>query len=512
VDPTQELIARGDAHLEAGLVEIRQGHLNQARAEFDKAVDVYLTAPGGAYANETLGDAYRRTLEAINLRELEALAVGDGFTEALPEPASIDEVGGLPVIAEPASEEARRTAEEAVAGESNDLPIDLNDAVLSAIELYQGRLRDWFAAALARGGRYLPLIREVFAAEGLPQDLAYVALVESAFKTGALSRAKAKGVWQFMPSTGRDFGLRQDWWVDERSNVEKATRAAARYLKRLYGIFGDWNLVLASYNAGEGKVLRQIDRYGTADFWRLRQTRAFKPETRNYVPLIHAAIVVAKAPEVYGFDDVDPEPALRYDNVPMDGAVDLRTIAECVGSDVDAVQGLNPELRRLATPAYRTFDVKVPEGTGTALVQCLQELPADKRVRFRTHVVGRGQTLASIARKYRARLRDLADANGLSTRSRLPVGAELIIPIDPRPSASALTMTARRSRSSQTQVASSAAPGKGVPIKYRIKPGDTLGAIAAQYGTTVPKIRSWNGIRGSYIAAGDVLTIYTSSN
>src|SRR6185503_21032164 len=166
----------------------------------------------------------------------------------------------------------------------------LNDSVLAAIDLYQGPLREWFESALARGGRYLPRIRQVFAAEGIPQDLAYTALVESAFKTSALSRAKARGVWQFMSATGRRYGLHQDWWVDERSNPEKATHAAARYLKELHSMFGDWSLAMAGYNAGEGKVIRAISRYGTNDYWRLRKTRGFRRETKNYVPMIHAAI------------------------------------------------------------------------------------------------------------------------------------------------------------------------------------------------------------------------------
>ncbi|PYQ46663.1 MAG: lytic transglycosylase, partial [Acidobacteria bacterium] len=293
-DPTARIIAEADGHLSAGQAEIKQGHLKKAREEFDRAVDLYLGAPGGAYATPALAEAYRRTLEAIQSRELEALAAGDGFTERAPEPAAIDDVGDLPIGEGAPTAETRRLAEEVLTQESNDLAIELNDAVLSCIDLYQGPLHEWFAAALARGGRYLPQIREVFASEGVPQDLAYVALVESAFKTGALSRAKAKGMWQFIAGTGKRYGLAQDWWVDERSNPEKATRAAAKYLKELHDQFGDWNLALAAYNWGEGRVSRWVERTGAEDFWSLTETAYMPQETRNYVPMIHAAIVVAK--------------------------------------------------------------------------------------------------------------------------------------------------------------------------------------------------------------------------
>ena len=502
-DPVPRLIQEADAHLAAGMADVKQGHLKAAREEFDRAVDLYLGAPGGAYATPALAEAYRRTLEAVQARELEALAAGDGFTETRTEPAAIDEVGLLPVGSGTPSDDSRRLAEEAVAQETNDLPIELNDAVLSCIDLYQGPLREWFTSALERGGRYLPKIREVFASERVPQDLAYVALVESAFKTGALSHAKAKGMWQFIPDTGRRYGLAQDWWVDERSNPEKATRAAARYLRELYEMFSDWNLALAAYNWGEGRVSRWVERTGAQDFWSLTESAYMPQETRNYVPMIHAAIVVAKAPEKYGFE-VTPEAALSYEAVPVHGAVDLRVIAECLGTGLDEVQGLNPELRRLATPANRTFDVKVPQGRGPGLSRCLDQLPASKRVTFRTHVVARGQTLASVARMYGSKAADIASANSIdpSQIKRLTRGTELIIPI-PRAS----VPPPRRASASAAEVAGP--PGGRVRIQYRVKPGDTLTAIAARYRATVHELMSWNKLAGPQLAAGNTLTVYT---
>ena len=509
-DPVARLVAQADGHLTAGLAEAREGHLVAARREFDRAIDAYLTAPGGAFSDSRLDEGYRRTLEAIHLREMELFAAGDGFAENQSEPASIDDVGALPVGEAPASEEMRAMVAEAVQEETLDLPIDVNDAVLSCIDLYQGRLRDWFAEALARGHRYLPHIREVFASEGIPQDLAYVALVESAFKPNAYSRARAKGVWQFISATGKRYGLQQDWWVDERSDPQKATRAAAAYLKQLYAMFGDWSLALAAYNAGERKVQRGIDRYKTNDFWKLRKTRAFRRETRNYVPLIHAAILVAKAPERYGFA-ITPEPPLEYETVPVEGAVDLRVIAECVQAPIGDIRGLNPELRRLATPANRTFHLRVPRGLGETLGGCLQSLSPEKRVRFRTHVVARGQTLAGIAAKNGVRARDIAEANNLSLNRRLRVGTELIIPIDPRArDASTRRPTTRPASRVSPPAGEEMADGR-VRIRYRIKRGDTLARIAALYGTTVRELQSWNGLSSSRIAAGDTLTIYAET-
>jgi membrane-bound lytic murein transglycosylase D len=495
------LIAEADAHLAKGLAESKQGHLGSAREEFDRAVDLYLGAPGGAYATPRLADAYRRTLETIQVHDLETLAAGDGFTETPAEPASIDDLQDLSVPPTP-SDEMRKLAMETITQTAPaDLPIEINDDVLACIDLYQGPLREWFAAALERGGRYLPHIREVFASEGVPQDLAYLALVESAFKTGALSRAKAKGVWQFIPETGRRFGLTQDWWVDERSNPEKSTRAAARFLKELHDMFGDWNLAMAAYNWGPGRVSRALDRTGGEDYWSIRRTGYMPRETRNYVPMIHAAIVLAKAPEKYGFE-ITPEPALTYETVAVKEATDLRLVAECMGTGVWAVQQLNPELRRLATP-NRSFPLKVPTGRAEGVQKCLDEIPASKRVTFRTHTVARGQTLSSVARMYGAKVADVASANDLGSGKRLAKGTELIIPV----ARTAAVKPPATTRAPQTASASEI-PAPPVRIEHLVKSGDTLATIASRYGTTIRQLMAWNKLRGTRLAAGLTLTIY----
>jgi membrane-bound lytic murein transglycosylase D len=507
-DPLSRLIASAEARLSGGVEQSRAGHMNRAREEFDRALDLYLNAPGGAYANPRVAEAYKRTLEAIQLNEFEVLAAGDGFSETLPEPAAIDDVADLPVAAGSPSEEARRIAEEALRTEVNDVKIELNDEVLSCIDLYQGPLRDWFSEALARGGRYLPRIREVFHSEGIPQDLAYVALVESAFKTGAVSRTKAKGVWQFMPATGKRFGLKQDWWVDERSSPEKATRAAAQYLRSLYDLFQDWNLALAAYNAGEGKVGRSLDRHGVDDFWELSRTRGLKRETKNYVPMIHAAIVVAKAPAKYGFE-VNPEPLLTFDTVPLKDAVDLRVVAECAGTEVEQIQMLNPELRRLATPAGRAWNVKVPTGAAAPAGECLANLPPEKRVTFRTHVVARGQTLASLSKMYGTSPTAIADANGLAKGKTLAKGAELIIPIDPRSAPVRRTAVEVRTASTRNTPRARPADDSSRRVTYKVRRGDTLAAIASKYRTTIQQLKTWNRLSTTRVAAGETLTLFT---
>ena len=334
-DPVTAVVAEAEAALLAGLAAADEGHLDRARAEFDRAVSLLLSYPGGALADPRLAEAYRRTLETVQASEVEMIAAGDGFKEAGTEPASIDVVGTLPVGATPPSPQTRAQAVAAVASREHR-PADRAQRAGALLHrpLPGPAARLVRGAPSSRGHKYLPHIRQVFKEEGIPQDLAYVALVESAFKPTAYSRAKARGVWQFIGATGRRYGLQQDWWVDERSDPEKATHAAARYLKELYELFGDWNLALAGYNAGEMKIVRGLRRYKVNDFWELRQTRAIRPETKNYVPLIHAAIVLAKSPERYGFQ-VTPDAPPDFERVAIEGAYDLRVIAECAGEPVE---------------------------------------------------------------------------------------------------------------------------------------------------------------------------------
>jgi membrane-bound lytic murein transglycosylase D len=247
-------------------------------------------------------------------------------------------------------------------------------------------------------------------------------------------------------------------------------------------------------------------KHGIEDYWELRGTRALARETKNYVPMIHAAIVVAKAPDKYGFE-ITPELPVAFDTITLERATDLRVIAECAESEVDVVRALNPELRRLATPANRTFALKVPEGSREKVSGCLEALPPEKRVTFRTHVVARGETLSALARRYGTRAQEISSANGLSSSRRLKRGTELIIPVATPPPAPSRRQPAART----AEVGRTAAASDGlVRISYRVRSGDTLSSIATRYHTTVGQLRSWNkGLRGSRIAAGNTLTVYT---
>jgi hypothetical protein len=301
--------------------------------------------------------------------------------------------------------------------------VESNAAVLAAMN--QFARKPFFAEALARGAPHLPYIRAIFADEQLPEELAYIGLVESEFRPEAISSTKARGVWQFMPMTGQRFGLQQDGWVDERSDTRKATRAAARYLKFLHNIFGDWNLALAAYNAGEGRVQAAIKRQGVRDFWRLAEAGALPRETIRYVPRVYAAITIASDPEAHGVRLPDLYAGLP-DIVHVETTTDLALVARCSRSTIGDLLKLNPMLQRKATPAGQPFDLRVPHGTAAAVEACIAQLPESARTRV--HVVGNGQTLSGVATLYGRRPHDIAEVNALYPHQPLQRGSELIIP------------------------------------------------------------------------------------
>ena len=527
-DPVVDLIALSNSHFEAGQSELQLGHLDSARAEFNKAVDVLLESPWGARSEARIREHYDRLVERISATELTSLAQGDGFTEKKYEPASIDDLLALSTSQTIPSPETKQAVATDLESNDYDITIPLNARVLSFVELFTGRLRNYLQEGLSRGARFLPMIQDVFRAEGLPLDLAYVPLVESAFKPDALSRAKAKGMWQFMRGTALENGLKHDWYIDERAEPEKATRAAAKYLKTLYAMFGDWQLALASYNGGPGRIQSAIKRSGgVKDFWRLSASRRYLPrETRDYVPLILAAMIVARNPAQYGMD-LEPAPpeTPRFEKVTLPAAVDLRRVAEWVGTPVQTIQDLNPELRRWTTPVRATdYELKVPEGTADVVLAKMAEDGSDT-ANLTWHTVRKGETLLSIARKLKVSRADLAEANYLSVKARVTPGQQLIVPRPPTLLLAARTDTPAplvETRKTDPVVTASVTIPNAVSdapstlaqskVVYRVKRGDTLSSIARVFQTTVASLKKWNDLPGNTVKIGQRLTIMTTKS
>ena len=523
VDPVAVLIAASQQHFDAGQREAQLGHLERARAEFNLAVGVLLESPYGARSDAQLRQQFDRLVDRISTSEISALSEGDGFTEKKYEPASIDQLLELPTFERVDPSAALQEAVKAdLASTSHDIPIPLNARVLKYIELFQGRLRDWMQNGLSRGSRYLPMIQNVFRAEGLPLDLAYVPLIESAFRPDAVSRAKAKGVWQFMLGTALEHGLKQNWYIDERSDPEKATFAAAKYLKTLSGLFsGDWHLALASYNGGPGLVQRALTRARLSDYWSLIEKPKLLPrETREYVPMILAAIVIARNPVQYGFT-LTPETSPAYDKVTVTRPVDLRRVAEWSGASLAEIQALNPELRQLVTPLMSRegdqYELRVPPGTGASLAERLAQAEPSDLVTLNWYEVKRGDSLATIAAKKGVTRNTLAAANYLPVRSQVKPGQKLVIPREPTVLLAARTDRVQPQTPSRAVAASSAmltdapsvAPGETFKTVYLVKSGDTLFSVARLFNTTVESLKVWNHLRSSAIRTGDRLTVFT---
>jgi len=493
------LIAKAEHEFSIGESELKLGHLASSREHFDAAVEALMTTPGGARSDARLSAEFDRLLDRISAIDALELRAGDGFSEARSEPAAIDDLLSVATFERP-ERPAATTAElvsQDMAVTSHDLQLTVNDKVLSYIELFQGNLRSFMEDGLERATRYLPMVLQVFKEEKIPLDLAYVPLIESAFKPTALSRASAKGLWQFELGTAKDEGLEQNWFVDERSDPEKATRAAAAYFKTLRDLFdGDWNLALASYNAGMGRVQRAMQKSRLNDYWDLTASSKYLPrETREYVPMIFAAIIIGRNPVHYGFD-IDPVEPLAYETVSVPDALSLSVVAEWLDMAVERIQGLNPELRRGMTPRGH-HDLKVPVGTATVVQQRLALAPPSvfASSTFHWYTVKRGETLATIARKYKTTSSKLASANDLKPTTRLKGGTTLIVPIVPT---TALASRPSASRSTATASARST---------YKVRPGDTLYGIARQFDLSVDDLKRLNQLSSNTINVGDTLTV-----
>ncbi|MGC2695338.1 MAG: transglycosylase SLT domain-containing protein, partial [Candidatus Angelobacter sp.] len=376
-DAAPSMIAEAEKAYEAGQADYKAGHLDAAKADFNHAVDILMQGPVDVKSDDRLQQEFDKITEEINKLEMVAFKEGDGFTEQQAEPAPIDEANQVTFPADP---NLKAKAEADLKHTQSDLPLMINDYVAGYINYFSTRGRGVFEGAWTRSGRYREMIFRVFKEEGVPQDLIYMAQAESGFKPMALSRARARGMWQFMASRGVGYGLRRTWWVDDRQDPEKATRAAARHLKDLYNQFGDWYLAMAAYNSGPGNVQQAVKRTGYADFWELYRRNVLPGETKNYVPIILAMTIMSKNPAQYGLDAVEPDPPLKYDVVTVDYPVDLRLVAECVDTPVEQLIDLNPSLLRRTTPKDQPFNLHLPQGTKATYETAIASIPKEKRV------------------------------------------------------------------------------------------------------------------------------------
>lgn len=400
---------------------------------------------------------------------------------------------------------------EMLPGESNgkkngfDIPIVINEKVEYFIRYFQTTIRNSFSNWLARSEKYIPFMRELLREKGLPEDLVYLAMIESGFNPYAYSRSKAMGPWQFIYLTGKKYGLKVNWWVDERRDPEKSTIAAARYLKDLYDMFECWYLAAAGYNAGENKIANGIKRYRTEDFWELTKYRYLKQETKHYVPQMIAAALIAKDPEKYGFTNIEYQEPLRYDKVMVPPATDLRLIAKACEITLEELKELNPELRRWCTPPDVTeYEIKIPFGKAELFEKNFKSLKPAGSTSFKSHIVKKGETIQRIARLYRIEQEPILEINRLQANSRLSVGTNLLIPLpnENGGKSSPLTSASKPSMDGKTR------PSEFYEMTYIIKKGDSLWSIANEMGVNIGALLSHNKLHPeTKLMPGDRLKI-----
>ncbi len=423
-----------------------------------------------------------------------------------------------------------------------DIPVEMQPLVALYIHFFQGSGRKWFRNWMNRSTRYIPMMQKILAEKGLPQDTVYLAMIESGFSARAYSWARASGPWQFISTTGKEYGLAQDFWVDERRDPVKSTRAAAAYLGRLYGNLGHWYLAWAGYNTGGSRVRRMMDRNGTSDFWRLCDARGLAKETKHYVPKLIAAALVAKHPKAFGFrdDEFDFQPAFEFEEVPLTAATDLEVIARASGRDVEEIKDLNPELKRWCTPPAsekKPYLLRLPKGSAQTFAEAFAKIPASERLSFKVHRVRRGETLSGIARAYKSAPEAIMKMNGLRSARSLKLNLELVVPVPRGGTAraeAALDRQVTRARragfvatrpeeeipAGTTKVSSAKPVSAGTVsteqvdgkqrVRYGVASGDSLWSISQRFHVTVEDLKRWNRLGGSGkgLQVGAVLTVW----
>jgi peptidoglycan lytic transglycosylase D len=491
-DPVADLIAQAEQEYQSGLTAHHAGKTDEAKQHFDNALNALLGSNFDVRSDERLEKEFDRIVAGVDELYPGGTAA-DASAQDQPqepqqksEPAPIDETNGLTPAAD-ASTKAKAEAE--IRNTRSDLPLMMTDQVAGYIAYFSGRGRGVFERAYARSGRYHDMIVSTLKQEGVPQDLIYLAQAESGFHPLAVSRVGARGIWQFMASRARGYGLSHNMYVDDRQDPEKSTRAAAHHLKDLYNQFGDWYLAMAAYNSGPGTVQAAVKRTGYADFWELYHRNVLPKETRNYVPIILAVTIMTKNPSQYGLTDVEVDHPADYDTLTIDYPVDLRLVAECVNSTPAELQDLNPSLLRLSTPRQGAFQLHLPAGTKDDYETAIASVPPDMRLWWRFHTVHSGDTIASLARTYHTTAKQISEANHLDG-TPLEADARLVIPVAPGKHPDTDATYARRI------------------TRYKVRRGDTVETVADNFGVSPQMLRRWNGLRGNSLGGRRVLALH----
>ena len=419
----EERLKRADAHFNNGRQFYFQGNLAGARREFDAAVDALLAAPESLPDHRLIERRLDEICDLIYRFDVEKLGAGrTEDSEVAFDKAPIDEISHMtfPVdqsIAAKLKEELNQTA--------SGIPLELSDPVLSYVHYFStDRGRAILLAGFRRSGQYRPLIQRIFAEEGVPEELIYLAQAESGFLPRALSNKQAVGMWQFIAETGSNYDLVHTAVFDERFDPEKATRAAAKFLKDLHARYGDWYLAMAAYNCGPGAVDRAVERTGYADYWELLKRHALPKETAGYVPIILAMTIMAKNPQDYGLQNIDLDAPLEYDSIQLSASTNLNLVADATMQPLSVIRDLNPSLLKMVAPAG--FQIHVPKGSATTTQVALESVPAENRNAWRLHHVETGDTLETIAKAYHSTPARITAVNQMS--ASLDKGNTLLIP------------------------------------------------------------------------------------
>jgi membrane-bound lytic murein transglycosylase D len=505
-----QLIEKAETYFKQGKLNLEDNKRDAARSDFDKAVDEILMSGMDVRANQKLQKYYLELVERIYREEVPVLQqtpqppvpviaqdaataktdkveqiaktqepkqVQIGFRQQGFDPSPLDPLSKLILTDTEKKVSEQDIAQLEQAKNALDFNFTINPLIQQYINYYQGRGRSTMEGGLRRSGRFMKIARDTFRQAGVPEDIIWLGQVESAWSPKARSWAAASGLWQFVPSSGAQYGLRQTAWVDERNGIEKPTAASARYLKDLSKRYnGDWLLAMAAYNTGALNVDRAISRAGEANYWKIYPYIA--QETRNYVPNILAVIMIAKDPEKYGFHNIRPEAPMSFETVPVSSATNLRLIAEMTDTSADYIQSLNPELRRDVTPRGESYNLRVPAGKGKQLATLMKRVSPDSRETARIISIAPGEDLQSVASRTGVSVATLQSMNpGIDSKST----TKLVVPN------SSVRLTNWRRNATDTTSSTTL-------NKVRARKGDTIAKIAASNKVSADDVSRLNGI------------------